>query len=463
MDQPSVAAGDWPAANEHENEYEVEKILRVKGRGHTMRYLIKWKGFGDDWNTWEPRSNLIGCEAALQAFTSEQQQKKRQQKRKNKKQPQAAEAPQTAVDFPKEDQQQQQQEQQERQNSQSDSQGLFNKFRSASGSSTFTAVASHPAVDDSAASLTNFYYKSGGELDRFLDSLSALDHCPTVASLPDCLSSSPSKASSRLIAAVEANSLGDLIRLLHSPASSAAGACDLNWADEARNGETALTAALRQGNVAAVRLLLQHGCAVNAWCQLPAASALSASSSGDAAGNDRQQQQFKDPIVVARSCPLAGELLCLLQRHCDAVSQALADCAQSALGSSARLLAPVGRLHILPRPGLSVQFDIADRLPSLPCVLLLGNAVFNTGAEATAAPLVRLRGRCSVREVWLNNVRQMPLSQAGCFICTCAPLRVGSNTVGLVPSGSFRLPADGRFRLLVRAYEVKVLAESGAA
>uniref|UniRef100_A0A1I8FE55 Chromo domain-containing protein n=1 Tax=Macrostomum lignano TaxID=282301 RepID=A0A1I8FE55_9PLAT len=291
-----------------------------------MRYLIKWKGFGDDWNTWEPRSNLIGCEAALQAFTSEQQQKKRQQKRKNKKQPQAAEAPQTAVDFPKEDQQQQQQEQQERQNSQSDSQ-----------------------------------------------------------------------ASSRLIAAVEANSLGDLIRLLHSPASSAAGACDLNWADEARNGETGLTAALRQGNVAAVRLLLQHGCAVNAWCQLPAASALSASSSGDAAGNDRQQQQFKDPIVVARSCPLAGELLCLLQRHCDAVSQALATAAQSAL---ARLLAPVGRLHILPRPGLSVQFDIGDRLPSLPCVLLLGNAVFKHRSRSySGAPLVRLRGRCSVREV----------------------------------------------------------------
>uniref|UniRef100_A0A1I8HJV2 ANK_REP_REGION domain-containing protein n=1 Tax=Macrostomum lignano TaxID=282301 RepID=A0A1I8HJV2_9PLAT len=328
-----------------------------------------------------------------------------------------AEAPQTAVDFPKEDQQQQQQEQQERQNSQSDSQGLFNKFRSASGSSTFTAVASHPAVDDSAASLTNFYYKSGGELDRFLDSLSALDHCPTVASLPDCLSSSPSKASSRLIAAVEANSLGDLIRLLHSPASSAAGACDLNWADEARNGETALTAALRQGNVAAVRLLLQHGCAVNAWCQLPAASALSASSSGDAAGNDRQQQQFKDPIVVASVTATP-------------VSQALAT-APNQLSVAQLGCSPQSAVcHILPRPGLSVQFDIADRLPSLALRTVARATPCSTPEpKLTAAPLVRLRGRCSVREVWLNNVRPDAAESGRLFHLQPAPRSVSAPTL----------------------------------
>uniref|UniRef100_A0A1I8FL44 ANK_REP_REGION domain-containing protein n=1 Tax=Macrostomum lignano TaxID=282301 RepID=A0A1I8FL44_9PLAT len=309
----------------------------------------------------------------------------------------------TAVDFPKEDQQQQQQEQQERQNSQSDSQGLFNKFRSASDSSTFTAVASHPAVDDSAASLTNFYYKSGGELDRFLDSLPALDHCPTVASLPRLL-----------IAAVEANSLGDLIRLLHSPASSAAGACDLNWADEARNGETALTAALRQGNVAAVRLLLQH----TAVPSTPGVSCL-----------PHRLCQLLHPKAAHWQAAAAA----CLQRHCDAVSQALADCAQSALGLACLF-----------------NFDIADRLPSLPCVLLLGNALFQHRSEATAAPLVRLRGQVlSARGFWLNNVRQMPLSQAGCFICNLRPAPCRSKHCrAWCQRVVFGCPADGRFRLL---------------
>uniref|UniRef100_A0A1I8FI44 ANK_REP_REGION domain-containing protein n=1 Tax=Macrostomum lignano TaxID=282301 RepID=A0A1I8FI44_9PLAT len=241
------------------------------------------------------------------------QAKKRQQKRKNKKQPQAAEAPQTAVDFPKEDQQQQQQEQQERQNSQ--------------------------------------------------------------------------------------------IRTVR-----------------ARNGETALTAALRQGNVAAVRLLLQHGCAVkrlvSAACRIG----------------------FKLP-TGRRAALLAAASLA------DAVSQALATADPISSRSSARLLAPVGRLHILPRPGLSVQFGHCDRLPSLPCVLLLGNAVFNTGAEATAARVGFDSGAGAQCER-LAEQRAPDAAESGRLFhfAPAAPLRVALQHCRLGASGSFRLPADGRFR-----------------
>ncbi len=44
-----------------EEEYEVEALLDSKkgvGRGGTTLYLVKWKGYGHDSNTWEPRSNL---------------------------------------------------------------------------------------------------------------------------------------------------------------------------------------------------------------------------------------------------------------------------------------------------------------------------------------------------------------------------------------------------------------------
>ena len=41
-------------------EYEVEKILahRQYGRNQQMQYLVKWQGYPDSDNTWEPKENL---------------------------------------------------------------------------------------------------------------------------------------------------------------------------------------------------------------------------------------------------------------------------------------------------------------------------------------------------------------------------------------------------------------------
>lgn len=52
--------------------YEVEKILkhriRRQGKKKVEEYLIRWKNFGPSEDTWEPRRNLVGCEALLKEF-----------------------------------------------------------------------------------------------------------------------------------------------------------------------------------------------------------------------------------------------------------------------------------------------------------------------------------------------------------------------------------------------------------
>ena len=41
--------------------YKVERILDHKQSGRGLKYLIKWEGYSDDENTWEPVSNLKDC------------------------------------------------------------------------------------------------------------------------------------------------------------------------------------------------------------------------------------------------------------------------------------------------------------------------------------------------------------------------------------------------------------------
>lgn len=41
-------------ADEGVERYEIERIVDKRARGDRVEYLIKWRGYPDSQNTWEP-------------------------------------------------------------------------------------------------------------------------------------------------------------------------------------------------------------------------------------------------------------------------------------------------------------------------------------------------------------------------------------------------------------------------
>ena len=37
----------------------MERIVAIRKRGRTMQYLVAWKGYPPEENTWEPRRTLV--------------------------------------------------------------------------------------------------------------------------------------------------------------------------------------------------------------------------------------------------------------------------------------------------------------------------------------------------------------------------------------------------------------------
>ncbi len=57
-----------PEIIEGQEEWEVEKIVnrRFFGKKKTKQYLVKWKGYSDAHNTWEPEENIFANELIQQ-------------------------------------------------------------------------------------------------------------------------------------------------------------------------------------------------------------------------------------------------------------------------------------------------------------------------------------------------------------------------------------------------------------
>ena len=57
-----------PDLVEEEEEYEVEAILDSCKKGRYIEYLVKWKGYSDAENSWEPRGNVRHAEKEVENF-----------------------------------------------------------------------------------------------------------------------------------------------------------------------------------------------------------------------------------------------------------------------------------------------------------------------------------------------------------------------------------------------------------
>ena len=69
---------------EDEQEYEVEAILKHRQRGRKKEYLIKWVGYPDSENTWEPEEHLTDVQEMLKSYWEDYNARKQKEKEEKK-------------------------------------------------------------------------------------------------------------------------------------------------------------------------------------------------------------------------------------------------------------------------------------------------------------------------------------------------------------------------------------------
>ena len=57
-----------PEEIDGELEYHVEEVLDSRLRHGQLQYLVKWQGYTEENNTWEPTMNLEHATAVIAAF-----------------------------------------------------------------------------------------------------------------------------------------------------------------------------------------------------------------------------------------------------------------------------------------------------------------------------------------------------------------------------------------------------------
>src|SRR5450755_5192120 len=77
---PNIPQGLTPEIHpdSQELEDEVVKILNVRKARGRLQWLVKWLGYGNEHNTWEPKTNLTHCGEAMREFYRENPTAERQ-------------------------------------------------------------------------------------------------------------------------------------------------------------------------------------------------------------------------------------------------------------------------------------------------------------------------------------------------------------------------------------------------